>query len=61
MLVAGSSPRHHTICDFRAFHLKELAELFVQVARLARVKLGTVAIDGTKVKANESLNLSAKN
>jgi hypothetical protein len=39
-------------------HLQELSELFVQVVKLARelglVKLGTVAIDGTKVKANAS-------
>jgi hypothetical protein len=39
-------------------HLKELSELFVQVVRLARemglLKLGTVAIDGTKLKANAS-------
>jgi len=39
-------------------HLKELSELFVQVVRLARemglVKLGTIAVDGTKVKANAS-------
>ena len=58
MLAAGNFPRHRTICDFRAFHLKELSQLFVQVVRLARemglVKLGTVAIDGTKLKANAS-------
>jgi hypothetical protein len=58
MLAAGNFPRHRTLCDFRAFHLKELSELFVQVVRLARemglVKLGTVAIDGTKLKANAS-------
>ena len=58
MLAAGNFPRHRTICDFRAFHLKELSQLFVQVVRLARemglVKLGTVAIDGTKIKANAS-------
>src|SRR5690606_29945290 len=58
MLAAGNFPAHRTIRDFRAFHLKELSELFVQVVRLARemglVKLGTVAVDGTKVKANAS-------
>ena len=58
MLAAGNFSRHRTLCDFRAFHLKELSELFVQVVRLARemglVKLGTVAIDGNKVKANAS-------
>lgn len=58
VLAAGNYPAHRTIRDFRAFHLKELGELFVQVVRLARemglVKLGTVAVDGTKVKANAS-------
>jgi len=58
MLAAGNFPRHRTIRDFRALHLQELSELFVQVVKLARemglVKLGTVAIDGTKVKANAS-------
>ena len=58
VLAAGNFPAHRTIRDFRAIHLKEFSELFVQVVRLARelglVKLGTVAIDGTKVKANAS-------
>ena len=53
MLGAGNFPKHRTIRDFRALHLKELADLFVQVVKLARemglVKLGTVAIDGTKI------------
>jgi transposase len=56
VLAAGNFPAHRTISDFRAFHLKELSDLFVQVVRLARemglVKLGTIAVDGTKVKAN---------
>jgi len=58
MLAANNFPKHRTIRDFRALHLKELSDLFVQVVKLARelglVKLGTVAIDGTKVKANAS-------
>lgn len=58
VLGAGNFPAHRTVSDFRAFHLKELSELFVQVVRLARemglVKLGTIAVDGTKVKANAS-------
>ena len=58
VLAAGNFPAHRTIRDFRAIHLKELSELFVQVVRLARemglVKLGTIAVDGTKVKANAS-------
>ena len=58
VLAAGNFPAHRTIRDFRALHLKELSELFVQVVRLARemglVKLGTIAVDGTKLKANAS-------
>ncbi len=58
VLAAGNYPKHRTICDFRALHLKELSELFVQVVKLARecglVKLGTIAVDGTKIKANAS-------
>ena len=58
VLAADNFPAHRTISDFRAFHLKELGELFVQVVRLARemglVKLGTIAVDGTKIKANAS-------
>ena len=54
VLAADNFPAHRTISDFRAFHLKELSELFVQVVRLARemglVKLGTIAVDGSKVK-----------
>lgn len=58
VLAARNFPAHRTIRDFRALHLKELSDLFVQVVRLARemglVKLGTIAVDGTKVKANAS-------
>lgn len=58
VLAAGNFPAHRTIRDFRALHLKELSELFAQIVRLARemglVKLGTIAVDGTKVKANAS-------
>jgi transposase len=58
VLAAGNFPKHRTLCDFRALHLTELAALFVQVVKLARecglVKLGTIAVDGTKLKANAS-------
>jgi transposase len=58
MLGAGSFPSHRTICDFRLRHLPELKGLFVEVVLLARelglVKLGTIALDGTKIKANAS-------
>ncbi len=58
MLAADNFPAHRTIRDFRALHLSEFTQLFVQVVRLARemglVKLGTIAVDGTKIKANAS-------
>jgi transposase len=58
VLAADNFPAHRTIRDFRALHLAEFTELFTQVVRLARemglIKLGTVAIDGTKIKANAS-------
>ena len=51
-------PDFRTISDFRKRHLKALASLFVQVLKLAEaarlVKLGHVALDGTKIKANAS-------
>ncbi len=58
VLAADNFPAHRTIRDFRAQHLVEFTELFTQVVRLARemglVKLGTIAVDGTKIKANAS-------
>ena len=58
VLAGDNFPAHRTIRDFRALHLSEFTELFTQVVRLARemglVKLGTIAVDGTKIKANAS-------
>lgn len=58
MIVAGDPADFRTISEFRRRHLKALAELFVQVLKLAEkaglVKLGHVALDGTKIKANAS-------
>ena len=58
MIVAGDPPDFRTIWEFRRRHLKALAALFVQVLQLAEkaglVKLGHVALDGTKIKANAS-------
>lgn len=59
MAVTGrSKPDHDTICDFRRRHREALARLFVQVLELCRdaglTRLGHVALDGTKVKANAS-------
>jgi len=56
MIVAGDPPDFRTISAFCKRHLKGLAALFVQVLKLAEkaglVKLGHVALDGTKIKAN---------
>ena len=58
MIVAGDVPDFRTISDFRKRHLPALARLFVQVLKLCKaaglVKLGHVALDGTKIKANAS-------
>jgi transposase len=58
MIVAGDPADFRTISEFRKRHLKALAGLFVQVLKLAEkaglVKLGHVALDGTKIKANAS-------
>ena len=58
VLAADNFPKHRTLSDFRALHLEELAALFVQVVKLARecglVKLGTIAVDGTKLRAKAS-------
>lgn len=59
MAVTGlQRPDFHTVSDFRKRHLKALGDLFGQVLRLCRaaglVKLGHVALDGTKLKANAS-------
>ena len=57
-LSADTHPDHATIAAFRQRHLDALAGLFVQVLQLCQraglVKLGHVAIDGTKIKANAS-------
>lgn len=57
MAVAGlNRPDFRTISDFRRRHLAALRDLFVQVLRLCQraglVKLGHVAVDGTKLRAN---------
>ena len=59
MSVVGlDAPDFHTVSDFRKRHLKALAGLFTQVLKLCEqaglAKLGHVALDGTKIKANAS-------
>ena len=57
-VAANEHPDHDTIAAFRRRFLKEIEALFVQVLLLARemglLKLGTVALDGTKIHANAS-------
>jgi transposase len=57
-LAAGNRPSHRTICDFRVDHLDAFSSLLVQIIRIAQeaglVKLGRIAIDGSKVRANAS-------
>src|SRR5216684_7609560 len=58
VLAAGNAPNFRTISDFRKIHLQTLQGLFEQVLKIAleagALKLGRVALDGTKVKANAS-------
>ena len=58
MLAANNTPHFRTVSDFRKDHLEALGNLFLQVLELCRqaglVKLGHVALDGTKVRANAS-------
>jgi transposase len=58
LLAAGNHPDFRTIADFRKTHLAALTGLFEQVLRLAREagapRVGRVAIDGSKIKANAS-------
>ncbi len=58
VLAENQMPKHRTISRFRQVHLDQFSDLFVQVVRLAAesglAKVGTLAIDGSKVKANAS-------
>jgi len=57
-IVGDERPDFRTISLFRKNHLEAFADVFVQVLRLARqaglVRLGTIAVDGTKVQGNAS-------
>ncbi len=58
VLAADQSPSHRSICRFRQEHVSEFNDLFIQVVEIAvasgLAKMGTLAIDGTKIKANAS-------
>jgi transposase len=62
VLAADNQPDFRTISDFRKIHLEALEGLFQQVLRIAleagALKLGRVALDGTKMKANASKHKS---
>lgn len=57
-LTADACPDHDTICAFRRAHLAAFKTLFLETLRLAQeagvVKLGRIALDGTKIWANAS-------
>jgi len=58
MLCAGQHPDFRSVGRFRARHLEALSELFVESLRLCKeaelVGLGSLALDGTKLRANAS-------
>jgi transposase len=58
VLAAGNHPDFRTIADFRKIHLTALQGFFEQVLRLAQAlgtpRVGRVALDGSKIKANAS-------
>ena len=58
VLSCDTHPDHSRIADFRKRHLPEITRLFVQVLEICKesglVKLGHVALDGSKFKANAS-------
>jgi hypothetical protein len=59
IVACNTLPDHSTIARFRNNFRSELKELFVEVLELCRqaglIKLGAVAIDGTKIKANAAM------
>jgi transposase len=58
VVAAGNQPDFRTLSDFRKLHLETLQDLFEQVLQMAlevgAVKVGRVAIDGSKIKGNAS-------
>jgi transposase len=60
VIAANRAPDHTTICRFRQRYAQRLADLFVQVlalcAKAGMVRVGTVAVDGSKLAANAGLS-----
>jgi len=63
-ICGNQHPDHDTICAFRVGNEKAISEAFLQVLLLAKemnvLKVGTVSIDGTKIKANASISKSVR-
>jgi transposase len=64
VLTCDQHPDHDSIADFRKRHVAELGQLFVQVLQFCQraglVKLGHVAVDSTKIKANAAKSESLR-
>ncbi len=63
-LTADTHPDHDTICTFRRENFEAVTEAFLHVLQLARtmglLKVGTVSVDGTHIKANASKNSNVR-
>jgi len=63
VICANLAPDHSTIAEFRKRHETALADLFTSVLRLCRnaglVEVGVIAIDGTKISANASMDANS--
>lgn len=63
-LTADTHPDHSTICQFRKDNFQAISEAFLRVLLLAKelglLKVGTVSVDGTHIKANASIDKSVR-
>jgi transposase len=63
-ITADTHPDHDTICQFRRVNEAAFNETFLEVLKLAQelrlLRVGTVSVDGTKIRANASLNKSIR-
>lgn len=63
-ICANRHPDHDTICTFRVRNRAAIEESFLQILLLAKelriLKLGTVSVDGTKIKANAAIHKSIR-
>ena len=63
-ICANRHPDHDTICTFRVRNKDAVAEAFLRILLLARemkiLKVGTVSVDGSKIKANASIHKSLR-